>query len=171
MASLTAGNPEKYSYLATCRHSQVRIWYSAPIWGGIPLDNPLKSRMLGHQNGRVYIQPSKGVLICRLIASSVAPRGRCATLRRSPSRTGGQLPRVPAQSATLTCTGSARGARSPPNPSRSGLAKLSPPRQAADLAPLVERPNRPLRNRAATVPGQPTLAWLFFKDEPSHFLL
>ena len=171
MASLTAGNPKKYSYLATCRHSHVRILYSAPIWGGIPLDNFLKSRMLGHQNVRVYIQPSKGVLICRLIASSAAPRGRCATLRRSRSRTGGQLPRVPAQYATLTCTGSARGARSPPNPSRSGLAKLPRRSKAADLAPLGERPNRPLRNRAATVPGQPMLAWLFFKDEPSHFLL
>ena len=143
MANLTAGNPKKYSYLATWRHSQVRIWYSAPIWGGIPLDNPLKSRMLGHQNGRVRIQPSKGVLICRLIASSAAPRGRCATLRRSPSRTGGQLPRVPAQSATPTCTGSARGARSPPIPSRSGLAKLPRRGNAADVAPLRELPQSP----------------------------
>ena len=143
MASLTAGNPKKYSYLATCWHSQVRIWYSAPIWGGIPLDNPLKSRMLGHQNVRVYIQPSKGVLICRLIASSAAPRGRCATLRRSRSRTGGQLPRVPAQYATLTCTGSARGARSPPNPSRSGLAKLSPPRRGRGSRPTSRTAQSP----------------------------
>ena len=94
MATPAAGNPEKYSFLPIRLPNGTTMFVFGFYLRRHPLDNPPKTRMLGHQEASSSSGPSKGVRYAGLLSqvpdqAGDAQRSTDSPQERAPRHQGG----------------------------------------------------------------------------------